>query len=257
MLTNTKNLKGLAIHTSDGILGTVDQIWFDDETWGLRYLTVDTGWLGGRTVLISPISIIRVDWPARQIYVALSKKQVEDSPDINTHQPVSRQHEAAYMGYYGYPVYWGSSAMWGPEFFPGALAMAPVLPPVPAANISEESEDSHLRITEAVTGYRIEAKDGGIGHVDGFLMDDRSWAIRYIEIATRNWWPGKKVLVAPAWVEEVSWLESKVTIPLSREAIRSGPEYLDSTPVTREYEDLLYRHYGLPPYWAEEPSEKL
>jgi hypothetical protein len=257
MLTNTKNLKGLAIHASDGVLGTVDQIWFDDESWGLRYLTADTGWLGGRTVLISPISIVRVDWPTRQIHVALSKKQVANSPDINTHEPVSRQHEAAFYGYYGYPYYWGGSSLWGPAFFPAGLAIPASCPPdTSAADIAKESVDSHLRIADAVAGYHIQAKDGEIGHVDGFLMDDHTWAIRYIEIATRNWWPGKKVLVSPAWVERVSWSDAAVSIALSRETIQSGPEYVDSTPVTREYEQLLYRHYGLPPYWLHEDGQK-
>jgi hypothetical protein len=257
MLINTKNLKGLAVCASDGVLGTVDQLWFDDESWGLRYLTVDTGWLGGKTVLISPISVTRVDWPTRHIHLALSKKQIDNSPDINTHEPVSRQHEAAYYGYYGYPYYWGGSSLWGPAFFPAGLAIPDTCPPdTTPAGIAKESLDSHLRIAETVTGYHIQAKDGEIGHVDGFLMDEHTWAIRYIEIATRNWWPGKKVLVSPAWVERVSWLDSTVSIALSREAIQSGPEYIESAPVTRDYEELLYRHYGLPPYWLHEAAAK-
>jgi hypothetical protein len=251
MLTNTKHLKGLSLHAIDGVLGTVDQVWFDDETWGLRYLTVDTGWFGGRTVLISPISVTRIDWPSRQIHVALSKKQIEGSPDINTHEPVSRQHEAAYYGYYGYPYYWGGSSLWGPASFPAGLAI-----PAPPPLETKQSPDSHLRIAETVTGYSVHAKDGEIGHVDGFLMDDHTWAIRYLEIATRNWWPGKKVLVPPSWVENVSWLDSEVSVALTREAIRSGPEYVDATPVTREYEQLLYMHYGVAPYWLNEAGAK-
>ncbi len=94
MLTNTEQLKGFVIRATDGELGTVDQFYFDDETWAIRYLTVETGgWLGGRQVLISPISVIHTDWQARQLDVALTKKQVEDSPDISTHQPISRQQE--------------------------------------------------------------------------------------------------------------------------------------------------------------------
>ena len=81
-----------------------------------------------------------------------------------------------------------------------------------AEKIARELTDSHLRSTEAVTGYNIEAADGEIGHVDGFVVDDEAWAIRYIEVATRNWWPGKKVLVSPAWIERVSWADSKVYV---------------------------------------------
>jgi PRC-barrel domain len=259
MLTKTTHLKGLAIRATDGELGTVDQLYFDDETWAIRYLTVDpAGWLGGRQVLISPISVVQIDWQARRLDVALTKKQVENSPDIATHQPVSRQHEAAYLSYYGYPDYWGGPYLWGPALYPAALASVSTASTeeATAGRIRRESTDSHLRSTEAVTGYSIEAADGEIGHVDGFVVDDEAWAIRYIEMATRNWWPGKKVLVSPAWIEQVSWADSRVYVGLSREAIKNGPEYVESMPITREYENRLYLHYGRPPYWIHEAEHK-
>ena len=144
MLTNAANLKGFAIRATDGELGTVDQFYFDDETWAIRYLTVDTGgWLGGRQVLISPFSVVHTDWQAKRLDVALTKKQVENSPDIDTHQPVSRQHEAAYLGYYGYPYYWGGPYLWGPAFYPAGLA-------VPAIASPEAMAD---RIRERVDGF--------------------------------------------------------------------------------------------------------
>ena len=259
MLTKTTHLKGVAIRATDGELGTVDQLYFDDETWAIRYLTVDTaGWLGGRQVLISPISVVQTDWQARRLDVALTKKQVENSPDIATHQPVSRQHEAAYLSYYGYPDYWGGPYLWGPALYPAALASVSTASTeeATAGRIRRESTDSHLRSTEAVTGYYIGAADGEIGHVDGFVVDDEAWAIRYIEVATRNWWPGKKVLVSPAWIERVSWSDSMVYVGLSREAIQNGPEYVESMPITREYENRLYFHYGRPPYWLHQAEHR-
>jgi hypothetical protein len=257
MLRNTSELKGLVIRATDGELGVVDQFYFDDDSWAVRYLTVDTGgWLGGRQVLISPMSVINANWQARRVDVALTKKQVENSPGIDTHLPVSRQHEAAYLGYYGYPYYWGGPYLWGPTFNPSSLA-APAVASMQAISDSVESEwtDSHLHSSEAVTGYHIEAVDGEIGHLDGFVVDDEAWAIRYIEVATRNWWPGKKVLVSPGWIDSVSWAESKVYAGLSREAIKNGPEYIESMPVTREYEDHLHFHYGRPPYWRREADQ--
>ncbi len=258
MLRNTTHLKGLAIRATDGELGTVDQFYFDDETWAIRYLTVDTGdWLGGRRVLISPISVVRTDWRAKWLAVALTKEQVENSPDISTHQPVSRQHEAAYLGAFGYPYYWGGPYLWGPEFYPAGLAVPSVASTEAVADrIGRESTDSHLRSAETVTGYHMEAADGEIGHLDGFVMDDEAYAIRYIEVATRNWWPGKKVLVSPEWIERVSWSDSKVYVDLSREAIQSAPKYIESMPITREFENLLYLHYGRPPYWLDEAEHK-
>jgi hypothetical protein len=125
-----------------------------------------------------------------------------------------------------------------------------------ADKIRRESPDSHLRSVEAVTGYTTDAADGEIGHVDGFVMDEEAWAIRYIEVATRNWWPGKKVLVSPSWIERVSWADSKVYAGLSREAIKNAPAYVESMPITREYENGLYFHYGLPPYWLRETEHE-
>jgi hypothetical protein len=253
MLTSAAHLKGLAIHATDGKIGIVDEFYFDDQTWAIRYLTVDTaGWLGGRQVLISPFSVVHTDWQAKRIDVALTKKQVENSPDIDTHKPVSRQHEAAYMGYYGYPYYWAGPNMWGPASYPSGLPVpAGVFGEAHAEHIHKEKLDFHLRSNHAVSGYHVEAADGEIGHVESFIMDDRAWAIRYMEVTTRNWWPGKKVLVSPAWIQRVSWDHSKVYVGLSRQAIRSGPEFVESAPITREYEDRLFRHYGRAPYWVD------
>lgn len=258
MLTNATFLKGLAIHATDGELGTVDQFYFDDETWAIRYLTVETGgWLDNRPVLISPISILHTDWPAKRLDVALTKKQVENSPGIDTHQPVSRQHEAEYNLYYGYPYYWGGAFLWGPARYPAGLTIPTTASAKAKADrIGRESTDSHLRSTEGITGYYVEATDGEIGHVDGFVVDNEAWAIRYVEVATRNWLPGKKVLISPAWIERVSWQESKVYAGLSRETIKSAPEYVLSKPLTRDYENRLYAHYGRPPYWAHEAERQ-
>ena len=268
MLRNAKDLHGFTIRATDGELGTVDQLYFDDETWAIRYLTVETGgWLAGRQVLISPISVIHADWQTRRMDVALTKRQVENSPEIDTHQPVSRQHEAAFNRYYGYPYYWGGPYLWGAAPYPADLVTPPTMQPAislpsDCADAADEKmwsepADSHLRSTEAVNGYSIEAADGEIGHVDGFVVDDDVWAIRYLEVATRNWWPGKKVLVSPAWIERLSWADSKVYAGLTREAIQNAPPYVESTPISREYENRLYFHYGKPPYWLNEAEHSV
>src|SRR5271170_2392673 len=258
MLANSSHLKGFVIQATDGELGTVEHFYFDDESWAVRYLTVETGgWLGGREVLISPISIISTDWQAKRIDVALTKKQVEHSPNIDTQRHISRQHESEYMEYCGYPYYWGGPNLWGPEYYPSDLAVPSIASEQARADsFGGEYEDSHLRSTEAVKGYYIEAADGEIGHVDGFVIDDKAWAIRYIEVATRNWWPVKKVLVSPSWIKRVSWTESKVYVGLTREAIQNGPAYDESTPINRQYETQHYLHYGLPPYWQHEAQYK-
>lgn len=258
MLMNTSQLKGQTVRALDGELGTIEQFYFDDDSWAIRYFVVNTGsWLAGRHVLISPFSVTHTDWQARRLDVALTKEQVENSPGIDTQRPVSRQHEAENLGYYSYPYYWDGPNLWGAGFSPvsspllGATAREAI-----ADGVRRASTDSHLRSSAEVTGYSMESTNGEIGHLDGFIVDDETWAIRYIEVATRNWWPGKKVLVSPAWIELVNWETSKVVIGLSREDIRSGPEYLESVPVNRDYENQLYFHYGLPPYWLNEAEHQ-
>jgi hypothetical protein len=259
MLRNSKDLHGLRIRATDGEIGTIDNFYFEDETWAIRYLTVNTGgWLAGRQVLISPISVVGApDWEAKSLDVALTKKQVENSPDIDTHKPVSRQHEIAYFGYYGYPYYWGGSDLWGAAPFPAGLAVpTPVSTEAMADGVAAGMADSHLRSSQEVATYSLEAINGEIGSVHGFVVDEEAWAIRYIEVATRSWWPGKKVLVSPAWAERVSWEESKVYVGLTREVIKDAPEYVESTMITRDYENRLYSHYGRPPYWLHQAERE-
>jgi hypothetical protein len=248
MLRNVTHLKGFTIRARDGDMGIVDQFYFDDESWAIRYLVVNAGdWLGGRLVLVSPLALRKTDWQSRLLDVALTKKQVEDSPPIDTHKPVSRQHEAVFLGYYGYPSYWAAPN------YPAALAVqqeAMAEAEELRARAEREPADSHLRSTSAVTGYHVSAADGEIGHVRDFIVDDETWAIRYLEVDTLNWWPGKKVLVSPQWINRVSWADSKVYVDLTRETIQNGPEWVESIPVTREYEHRLYDYYARSPYWA-------
>lgn len=132
---------------------------------------------------------------------------------------------------------------------PGTRARNPTEPEILAARAAQASGDSHLRSTKEVTSYYIEASDGDIGHVEDFLIEDESWTIRYIVVDTRNWWPGKKVLVSPEWIEQVSWTDSRVRVDVSRDTIKNCPEYDPSTPLSRDYENRLYRHYGRSKYW--------
>lgn len=111
-----------------------------------------------------------------------------------------------------------------------------------ASEEHESSGDSHLRSTGEVNHYHVEATDGAIGHIDDFLIDD-DWRIRFLVIDTRNWWPGKKVIVAPGWIREVNWAESKVFVGLTRATIKGCPEYDPSKPVTAEYAGRLHDYY--------------
>jgi hypothetical protein len=117
---------------------------------------------------------------------------------------------------------------------------------------SEKTWDSHLRSTHDVTGHHIQARDGEIGHVDDFIIDDETWTIRYLVIDTRNWWPGKMVLVSPRWIDSIDWGQSKVFVNLHRDAIKQSPEYTEGSLITRDYEAGLHQHYNRLGYWDEE-----
>jgi len=250
MLHTVKNLIGYKLNSRDGEIGKVEQFYFDDKNWVVRYLIADTGnWLTGREVLLSPYALSGVNKEKRHVTVDLSKKQIEDSPTLDRHLPVSRQYEQSYYGYYGWPTYWGGTFMWGAYPF-----IARDRQDWKERAKVEKSWDPHLRSTTEVTGYHIEATDGSIGHVEDFVIDDDTWAIRYLIVDTRNWWSGKRVLIAPQWIERVSWNESKVFIHLSKEAIKQSPEFTGESSLTRDYEDALHRYYQRSGYWTDEAA---
>ena len=252
MLNKAKTLTGYTLNSRDGEMGKVKEFYFDDRYWTVRYLVADTGnWLSGRQVLLSPYALIGASKDEHHISVGLTKKQIEESPSLDSDEPVSRQFEETYHGYYGWPMYWGGPCMWGS--FP---YMACDQDDQFEFKTPEKVWDSHLRSTRDVSGYHIQAVDGEMGHVHDFIIDDETWAIRYLVIDTQNWWPGIKVLVSPQWIERVSWSEAKVFVNLTREAIKRSPEYTDWSLLTREFEIDLYQHYNRQGYWVDEPVNK-
>jgi len=252
MLSKAKTLKGYTLDSLDGEIGEVNEFYFDDRHWTIRYLVADTGnWLTGRQVLISPYALVAVVREEQHITIDLTKKQIEDSPSLNSDKPVSRQFEEAYYGYYGWPMYWDGPYVWGASPY-----VVRDRKKWKKNTSGEKAWDPHLCSTDDVRGHEIQAADGEIGHVEDFIIDDETWAIRYLIIDTRNWWPGKKVLVSPQWIERVSWSESKVFVNLSRESIKQSPEYTEESLLTRDYETGLHRHYNRPGYWVDEPAAK-
>lgn len=248
MQIKIQDLKGSEIVATDGEIGKLDDFYFDDSSWTIRYLVASTGnWFVGKDVLLSPFAVAKTDSSNQQIKVNLTRAQVDASPGIDTDKPVSRQHEASYYDYYGYPYYWSGPYLWGPLYYP-QLSDTDVEIVEEERVEQKQTGDVHLRSAAKVTGYHIDASDGEIGHVEDFIIDDKTWEIRYMVVDTRNWLPGKKVLIAPRWIERVSWEDSKVYVNLSREAIESGPEYRPDA-LNRAYEGKLYEHYKRPKYW--------
>ena len=223
MLLNLKNLCGHKLSATDGDIGHVKDFYFDDNTWAVRYLVVDTGtWLPGRQVLLSPYAFGRLEIEAKILPVCLTKQQIENSPSIDTHRPVSRQYEENYFRYYGWPTYWEGGRVWGASDYPG---MMPASPPESMGIYEyDQWDDTHLRSTKAVHGYAIEASDGAIGTVSGLIVDDKSWTIRDLVVETGHWYAGKEVLIPSGKIKRVSYAESKVYVNLSMADIKLTAE---------------------------------
>jgi hypothetical protein len=256
MLQNLQKLLGYAIQATNGPIGKVYDFYFDDEKWGIRYMVAETGkWLSDRKVLLSPESLGRPNLEEEILPVKLTRAQVEDSPDINTDQPISRRLEAKLHKHYGWTPYWdtpmiGSGGSIGTIRYPG---VPPMNPSKDLLEFEENEQDENgcpsLRSMNEVCGYRIHAGHGQIGHLEDLIVDDESWTIRYLVIDTRNWLPGKRVLVSPDWIDQISWEGQLVYVDLDREIIKNCPEYDHSAPPTREYEEQLHDYYFKTGYW--------
>jgi sporulation protein YlmC with PRC-barrel domain len=241
MLRNAKELEHYELRARDGMVGRVSDFFFDEQQWRVRYLAVETGgWLDRRKVLIAPEAVSRAEWDQRLLPVDLSMDQVRNSPTIDLEQAFSRHHESALRQYYNWPVYWGVAGF--PE-----MGLPPPVEPAEAAQAAAPAEtegtaalrEQHLHRIGAVRGDTVEAADGRVGHVEDFLIDDRSWEIRYLVVDTRNWWPGKIVAIAAQWVREVGRGEAKVHVDLTCTAIKDSPAYDPMKPMPPDYAGQL------------------
>ena len=253
MLRAIDSIINYRLEALDGEFGRCKDFLFDDEKWVTRYIVVDTGkWLPGRKVLISPISVEEPDWANRHLPVKLSREQIENSPDLAEHEPVSRKFERLYFDHFQWPYYWVGNHFWGTQPYPLIETVPMPEDPVQMKEKQEEIEATHLRSYKAVKGYHIEASDGAIGHVEDFILDDDAWVFplhgrRYTKMASR-----RRVLISLGWVDSVDWLEKAVNVDLTVEMVKNSPEYDPSKPINREYETVLYDYYGRPQYWQGE-----
>ncbi|MET3114946.1 uncharacterized protein YrrD [Pedobacter sp. CG_S7] len=244
-----KNLMGFTMGATDGEIGKVKDFYFDDVTWTIRYIVVETGnWLLNRKVLISPEALLQCDWTNETFPVNLTKEQVEKSPVVDTEQPVSRQHEMELRAHYYWTNYW-SGGIWA-----GGMGTTGMIMPMSSMPMEEAVKkslddvkahgDPHLRSVKIVQDYTIDASDDTIGDVEDFIIDDSNWTIHYMIIDTGNWFPGKKVIISPDLIKDINWETSEVTINASVEQVKNSPEYDGSKELNSEYESVLKNYYA-------------
>jgi len=224
MLHLAQKVAGAAVRGTDGDIGTLEDFYFEEDRWTVRYLLVDTGkWFSGKRVLISPMSV-GAGWGRSGLQLSLTRDQVWNSPEFTDGEPLSRAGETSVQAYYGYPAYWGAASIWGDYDSPAALAAG-----LPAGKIAADAaksidpEERHLRSVKKSTGYHLHARDGEIGHVDDFLIGEDSWRIRYLLVDTSNWIGGRSVIVSPEMVDAIDKDRGQLSVAAEREAIKRAP----------------------------------
>lgn len=245
MLWKAHDLEQFSLQAKDGKIGEITDLFVSDDNWIVRYLVVATeGWWERHEVLVSPIAFeLPLNPVAKVIPVSITKEQIRNAPPVNTNEPVSRHYETRYYDHYGWPYYWVGGAGWGPFVAASDLARAAASK---EGSVNPPPENPHLRSANELNRYRFEGRDGSLGHVEDLIISDENWSVRYLEIATRNWWPGgKKVLLATDWIRDVNWAARTLSADVARDAVKKAPEYDETAPITDEYESSLARHYGL------------
>jgi sporulation protein YlmC with PRC-barrel domain len=218
VLHKVTELRGDKIAAKDGEIGRVEQVYFDDESWRVRYFVVNTGgWLSRRKVLISPAFVDRSKSSEEALTVGLTRDQVQQSPEVDADKPVDRQYEEAYARYYGIPLYWAP---------PGEAGLSTVQRSAERARKLEEAKskasESHLRSSDEVIGYSIQASDGKIGHVEDLRIDDGNWAIADLVVDTRDWLAGRKVLVPQSAIQDIDWNTKQLRLRMSRRDVEQA-----------------------------------
>ena len=246
MLRSLKELLGYELMAKDGHIGKVDDFFFNDEDWTVRYLVVDTGpWIFGRKVLITPQALLQPVWASETFPVDLTREEVKTSPDIDVAKPVSREYEEKLFEHYSWPGYWSMSpsASGRPMYFPPNLINH-------GDAVKKDEIKSHLRSATEIFNYSVDAVEGEVGSVKDFIIDDETWQVHYMNVDLSKWLDSdKQILVALEWIGRIEVSANKVYINLPQDAVKYSPDFDANLPVNRQYEEVLYDYYGRPKYW--------
>jgi uncharacterized protein YrrD len=251
-MRNLKDLEGYKVQASDGKVGSVHDFYFDDHKWMVRYLIIQTAeGLDRGNILLSPKAVEKIYDDEKSFELAVTLEDVRNSPDIDTAKPISRELETVIHDYYQWPYYWQSGGVSG--IGPGTVSAYPAPADREREISAERATNPNLRSVSEVLGYNIQARDGEIGFLEDFIVEDQAWNVVYLIVNTGNWLADRKVLVSPQWIERISWPNSTVEVDLKRDTVQHSPELDPNAPINREYETKLYDHYGRHKYWEGSP----
>lgn len=217
------DLQGDEVLARDGAIGKLDDVYFDDERWAVRYMVVDTGgWIAGRRMLVSPEAIEAGISDPGKLRIAATREQLRDAPGAEADPPVAEQQRLAQAKSLGPPYYWSNPVLWGAGAMPGNVAAAAGTVAAPRIEQDAPGGDPHLRSSNEVIGYDVQALDGALGSVEDFVIDEHTWKVSDVVIDTTKWWPGGKVRLGAEQVERIDWAARKVHVRLSRDELKAA-----------------------------------
>jgi uncharacterized protein YrrD len=215
-MNNASRLIGKTINALDGDIGSVHDLYFDDQTWSVRYLVVDTGkWLPGRKVLVATEAIVKPWHHQAAIAAKLTTEQIRSSPAIDTAVPLSRVAEEALYRHYEWTPYWNSTIVPIPPVEGNRLE---------ARKTAESLADLRLGSANELGRYHVNARDGEVGHVEDLLLDDDVSRILFLVIEVKGWLFGKKVLAGRSLISRVDWGTSTVHVNGNRQALKNAQD---------------------------------
>ncbi|MCM2677087.1 PRC-barrel domain-containing protein [Alkalicoccobacillus plakortidis] len=265
MFVQAKTLESFSMNATDGELGSIADLYFESNTFTLRYFVGDTRtWFFGGKVLISPEAVTSLDLEKDLININETKEQIKNSPKPSEHEPVSRQYETELRDHYGWTHYWGApiggagAGMGTPGAYPAAPGL--MMPPPGrdrALNktdyeqdaLSHHSENNLLQSITDLRGYKIHAKNGEVGKALDFILNEKNWTINYIIVDVGGVFTREPIPLAAEWITDISWQDKTITVNVEKELIESAPDYELHEAFTREHETQLYAHYARKGYW--------
>jgi hypothetical protein len=241
MLLTFQNVLDTAVDGKDGNIGSLQDLLFERKSWHIRYLVVDTGNLfGKRQVLLVPGILTRVDWSGTGLTMPVTRQQANEALDIDECRPLSRRKEHELARHFGWQPYWQT----GPAGLPSNVGL-------PTTTVSEriEPEDAlHVGSARSLIGFDVKSREADVGYAGSLVFDDQEWMTRYLVVDVGSLLSDRRVLVASDWLT-IDWDAQDIRVDVTCDEMEGAPEFDLQMPIHRDYETLLYDHYGRQRYW--------